>query len=448
MIKKSFLLAVAALVALPTLNAQTRDWGCSTEKQQEMLATVSLYQSDIKEYKNSKDVRYLFEAYPKWKMIVENCPKQSKNLYLNGVNILKAFINQAQTPEERDKYIKELMDMYDTRIANYGEAAEITAKKAMDLQQLKGAAAVEEVYNLYSEAVKLGGDKLDAAYVVKYIESTINYVRAGKAEPTLVVDNYDVASELLEKELLENAGDSAKMALITGYINGVENAFSPYAGCEELVNIYTKKFEADPENVELLKKITGILMKKGCSTTPLFFSATEKLYSLEPSPSTALRMGQMSVSKEQFDKAVSYLSDAVKGLTETKDLYKAYILMGLSQTKLNSYSAARTSFLEAAKVDPTKGEPYIQIAQLYASSARMVDDGMNGRSVYWAAVDMARRATKVDVSEATAEAVSKMVGTFSSYFPKKNDAFMLDLIDGNSYRVGSWINENTVVRTR
>ncbi|MBR1793111.1 MAG: hypothetical protein IJ764_05670 [Bacteroidales bacterium] len=446
--KKTLLLAVAVVTTLPTLNAQTKDWGCSAEKQQDMLATVSLYQQDIKEYKNSKDQRYLFEAYPKWKMIVENCPKQSKNLYLNGVNILKALINQSKTAEEREGYITELMAMYDTRIANYGEAAEITAKKAMDLQQLKGSDALEDCYNLYSEAIKLGGEKLDAAYVVKYMETTINYVRAGKAEPTLVVDNYDVASELLDKQLIANAGDSAKMKLIESYINGVENAFSPYAGCDELVNIYTKKFDADPENIELLKKITNILMKKGCATTQLFFDATEKLYALEPSPSTALRMGQMSVSKEQFGKAVEYLNDAVKGLSETKDLYKAYILLGLSQSKQNAYAAARTSFLEAAKVDPTKGEPYIQIAQLYASSARMVDDGMNGRSVYWAAVDMARRATKADVSEATAEAVSKMVSTFSSYFPKKNDAFMLDLIDGNGYRVGSWINENTTVRTR
>lgn len=447
--RHNFIAMLALLVAtMGAVNAQTRNWGCTPEVQQDMLATVSLYQSDIKEYKNSKDERYLFEAYPKWKMIVANCPKQSKNLYLNGVNILKALINQSKTDEERDGYIAELMAMYDTRIANYGEAAEVTGKKAMDLWALKKASALDEVYALYCEAVKVGGDQLDAAYVVKYMETTINYVRAGKAEPTLVVDNYDIASELLDKQLLANAGDSAKMKLIEGYIVGVENAFSPYAGCEELVNIYTKKFEADPENVDLLKKITSILMKKGCASEQLFFNATEKLYALEPSPSTAMRMGQMSVSKEQFDKAEGYLTDAVKGLTEPKDLYKAYILLGHSQAARKAYSAARTSFYKAAEIDPTKGEPYINIANLYAQSARMVDDGMNGRSVYWAAVDMARQATKHDVSDATAEIVNKMVGTFASYFPKKTDAFMLNLIDGQSYTVGSWIGATTVVRTR
>ncbi|MBQ7279106.1 MAG: hypothetical protein IJR13_00045 [Bacteroidales bacterium] len=442
------ILAVAAFLT-PTVNAQTRDWGCTPEVQQEMLATVSLYQADIKEYKNSKDVRYLFDAYPKWKMIVANCPKQSKNLYINGVNILKAFINDAKTDSVRNIYIEELMTMYDTRIANYGEAAEVLGKKAMDLWQLRGAAAIEEVYNIYSEAIKQGDKDLDAAYVVKYMESTINYVRAGKAEPTLVVDNYDIASDLLDKELESVAGDSVKTKLIAGYIAGLENAFSPYAGCEELVNIYSKKFEQDPDNIDLLKKITGILMKKGCTTEPLFFSATEKLYSLEPSPATALRMGQMSFSKEQYGKAISYLSDAVKGLTETKDIYKAHILIGLSHTKQNAYSAARAAFLDAAKADPTKGEPYVQIANLYASSARMVDDNMNGRSVYWAAVDKLNKAKSVDQSEENIELVNKLISSYAAHYPKKADVFMAqNLSDGQSFLVGGWIGESTIVRTR
>ncbi|MBQ0015820.1 MAG: hypothetical protein KBT04_02410 [Bacteroidales bacterium] len=444
--KLTLTLAIVALIA-PVVNAQ-RDWGCSTETQQQMMETVSLYQSDIKDYKSSKDVRYLYEAYPKWKSIVAQCPKQSKNLYINGVNILKAMINKTKDATERQAYIDELMAMYDTRIANYGEAAEVTAKKAMDLEQILGDNGVEQIYALYDNAVRTGGEELDAAYVVKYMEYTIKYVRAGKAEPTLVVDNYDIASELLDKELEKNLADSVSAAKIRSYISGVENAFSPYAGCEQLVEIYSKKFEAQPDNVDLLKKITNIMMKKGCTSEQLFFDATEKLYSIEPSPATAMRMGQMSYSKKEYSKAISYLQDAVKNLTEKKDLYKANILLGLSQAAQNALSSARNSFYEAAKIDPSKGEPYLQIAQIYAQGARSIDDGMGGRSAYWAAVDKARKAKEIDPSDETVEAANKIIGTFSAYFPKKNDAFMLDLIDGKSYHVGGWIGESTIVRTR
>ena len=37
---------------------------------------------------------------------------------------------------------------------------------------------------------------------------------------------------------------------------------------------------------------------------------------------------------------------------------------------------------------------------------------------------------------------------YSAAFPKKNDAFMLDLIDGHSYVVPGWIGKSTIIRTR
>ena len=183
-----------------TAMAQLPNWGCSEEVQQEMMTPVSLYQDAIKQYKATKDTRWLEEAYPNWHQVVANCPKQSKNLYINGTNIMRVMIAKAKTPAERDTLIEELMRMYDTRIANYGEAPKWTAKKAMELEELMEEAGLERYYALYDQAVRMDGE-LEAAYLVKYMEATINYVRAGKAEPTLVVDNYDIASEKLEDEL-------------------------------------------------------------------------------------------------------------------------------------------------------------------------------------------------------------------------------------------------------
>ena len=236
------------LLAMSLTAAAQRDWGCTPEKQQEMMEPVSLYQDAMKQYKASKDGRYLEETYPRWQTIVANCPKQSKNLYLNGATILKYLINNAKTAASRDSLISELMAMYDTRIENYGERAEVLARKAMDYEALKPS-DVKGYYDIYAAAVEAGGTDLEAAYAVKYLEATIKYVKAGLAEPTLVVDNYDAVSEVLEAQLIANAADSAKAALIRGYIGGVEAAFSPYADCGQLVEIYAKKFEADPENI-------------------------------------------------------------------------------------------------------------------------------------------------------------------------------------------------------
>lgn len=434
-------LAVVMTVMVFSVNAQK--WGKTPEDSVQCVLNYSLY------YEFYKQKSYV-DAYTPWKEVIKYCPARHKNNYVHGAKIMKAKINAAQSAAERDTLIAELMQMYDLRIANFGEAADVTAMKAFDLETFKKQAALPEYYALYAEAVRLAVEEkspLDANYAYKYFEATVNYVLKGYADSSLVVDNYDIASDLLEKELLEEK-DTTKAANIRKYIANVESAFSPFASCEQLVSIYTKKFKADPTNVTLLKKITNIMMKKGCTNEKLFFEATEALYAIEPSPSTAMRMGQMCVAKEKYGEAIKYLADAAKNLDEVKDKYKAYILLGLAYSGTNSYSAARNAFYEAAKVDPTKGEPYIQIANLYAKGSRSIDDGMSGRSAYWAAVDKAIRAKNIDPSEATVEAANKIISTFSAYYPKKNDAFMLDLIDGNSYYVGGWIGESTTVRTR
>ena len=441
------LMAAAALPAM----AQMEKWGCNEEalaNPQPMMEAVSLYQENVKQYKASKDQRYLQEAYPQWKTIVANCPKQSKNLYINGANILKVMIANAKSAEEKAAYIEELMAMYDTRIAKYGEAAKYTAKKANELEEILKEDGLQQYYALYSEAVKIGGDDLEAAYLVKYMEATINYVRAGYAEPTLVVDNYDIASDLLEDELQKNAADSVKAATIRGYIAGVEAAFSPYATCDQLVEIYSKKFEADPENVELLKKITGIMMRKRCTEQDLFFRATENLYRLEPSPTTAMRMGQMCISKKQYHDAVKYLNDAIQGVSG-KDKYNAYLFLGYAHTGAKNWSAARTAYNNAAAADATKGEPYMRIALLYASTVSSAsEDNVGGKSAYWAAVDKLQRSKSVEPTEENIEACNSLISSYASHFPSKTDAFMAGLENGKAYRVPGWIGETTIVRTR
>jgi hypothetical protein len=446
---KSLTIGIFMAAMGTTAMAQLPDWGCSDEVQQQMLEPVSLYQDAIAQYKSSKDTRWLEEAYPYWKQVVANCPKQSKNLYNNGVNIMRVKIGKAKDQAERDALIDELMNMYDVRIATYGEAPKWTAKKALELEELLKEQGLDRYYPLYDQAVKMDGD-LEAAYLVKYMEATINYVRAGKAEPTLVVDNYDIASEKLEAELDKyvELNDTVQVNTIHGYIAGVEAAFSPYANCEQLVEIYGKKFEADPENIDLLKKITGILKKKRCIDQPLFFSATENLYRLEPNPATAMLMGQMCLSKKQYNDAIQYLRDAAKDLTG-KDKYLAYLYLGHCYNSTNSYSAARKAYLDAAEADHSKGEPYRMIAQLYAATASSAsEDNFNGCSAYWAAVDKLNRAKSIDPSEENVKACNALISRYSAHFPKTAAAFMAGLENGKSFRVPGWIGETTTVRTR
>lgn len=448
------LVLTAMLVSAMGISASAQNWGCTDEVRETVLEDVSVYQSSMKYFKETKDVRYLEEAYPHWKVVVEKCPKQSKNLYINGDKIINGLLAKTTDEAKREEYINALMAMHDKRIEAYpNDKAEILAKKAKDIDLLKKDAGLKESYDIYTEAINLGGEKLDAFYIYQYFMVTVKYVRAGFAEPTLVVDNYDIASDLLEKEVQECYKDTVnpdtvRANQIRESIGNVEAVFSPYATCDQLVEIYKQKFEATPDNVELLKKITNIMMKKGCIEDQLFFDATEKLYSLEPSPVTALRMGLMSTSKKKYSDAVKYLNDAVKGLTEKKDLYKAYIALGNANSGMGSMGAARNAYNDAARTDPSKGEPYLCIAQLYMKFHSVASgDGINGRSAYWAAADVAARAKNIDSTPEIVAAANRIIGQCAAAFPKKADAFMVDLIDGHSFTVPG-IGVVTTVRTK
>lgn len=420
-------------------SASAQKWGNSPEDSVSCVTNTFLYREAF------KNKQYI-EAYEPWKECLDKCPANNKNLYIRGVTILKSKYNATKDAAERNAIVDELMKMYDLRIQYFGEAAEVTARKAYDMEQLGGNARLKDYYELYAEAMRLGADKLELAFIERYFDATVKYVTSGNADTTLIIDNYDMVSDALEA-LATTETDSAKRAEVYGVIAHIESRFAPFALCDDLVKIYAKKFASTPDDVTLLKKITTILRKKKCMDTELFFAATERLHALEPTPSTAYLMAQMCYNKEKYGDAAKYVTDAIAG-AEDKDKYNMYILQGLCYTNTNNYSAARGSYNRAAEVEPSKGEPYRLIAQLYAKGAKAISDGMGGRSAYWAAVDAARKALSVDDSPENVEAANRLISSYSGHFPKQDEAFMLDLIDGNSYTIPGWIGVSTTIRTR
>ncbi len=433
-------LTLTLIMLIPAFGAKAQKWGNTPEDSVSCVTNTFLYREA---YKNKDYIG----AYEPWKKVIESCPANQKNIYIRGVVILKSKYNATKDLAERNAIVDELMHMYDLRIQYFGEAAKVTAYKAYDMEQLRGKAGLKEYYALYAEAMRLGAVEVEPAYIERFFDATVRYVIDGNADTTLIIDNYDIASDALDK-IAATLTDSAEKAACHTVTANIEAKFSPFASCEQLVNIYTKKFETNSDDVNLLKKITTILRKKGCMKTDHFFAATEKLHALEPSPATAYLMGQMCYTKEKYSEGVNYLLEALKGAEDNDQLYKMNILLGLCYAESNSYSAARSAYYKAAEVDPNNGEPYRLIAMLYAKGHRAIDDGLGGRTAYWAAVDKARRAIAVDSSPENVEAANRLISAYSSNFPAQDDAFMLDLIDGSAYTVKGWIGEGTVVRTR
>ena len=112
--------------------------------------------------------------------------------------------------------------------------------------------------------------------------------------------------------------------------------------------------------------------------------------------------------------------------------------------KLKKYSAARATALEAAKLRPGYGRPYMLIGDLYATTARNCGDSWNQRLAILAAVDKYRKARSVD-PELTDEA-NKKIGKYNSSLPDQSEGFMKKVKAGDKQKVGCWIGETVTVR--
>jgi len=86
------------------------------------------------------------------------------------------------------------------------------------------------------------------------------------------------------------------------------------------------------------------------------------------------------------------------------------------------------------------------IGRLYASSGPRCGSGRgwNSQIVTWPAIDMWNKAKSVDAS-VTGEA-NKMIAKYRKFMPTKEDIFLRGLKEGQSFKIGCWINTKTVIR--
>jgi len=388
------------------------------------------------------------DAIKHWRWIFNNCPIATQNTYIDGVKIIKFLISKEKDKAKKQLYIDTLMMVYDKRIKYFPnhyksgkpQVGYILGRKAVDLYKLSPG-KYKETYEIFKESVGLDGNKTKAAVLVYYFRSSIKMVEKGNADKSLIVETYDQISDIVDYNIKNNTKNKDEFIKVQ---DNIEQTFEPFANCDDLINIYSDKFYNNPGDIELLKKITKILDKKDCVDNELFFDATEQLYSLEPTPKSAFLMGKMAIKKGMDDKAVRYLSEAVKML-EGDAQADSYLLLASVLVNQEDFPYARSCAQKAADIRPNDGRPYILIGDMYAISAKKCgDNDLTSRIAYWTAVDKYKKAKSID--ETVKEEALKKINMYSKQFPNSETIFFYNLKEGDTYKIECWINENTIVR--
>lgn len=417
------------------------------------ITELSLYQEAYKQWKKTNYKSAIVNDFTKhWRWVFLNGPRASENTYVNGLKIMDYYLEKAKTEEEKNAYLDTVVMIHEGRIKYFpthyrtgkSQVGDLKGKMGVDLFLL-APERCEQAYGILKESVEMEGLGSSSSTLVYFFRATIKMVKSGKADEELIVDTYDEISEIIDQNLEKYKAKPKPLSQWENVKGSIDNTFEPYATCEVLVNIYGKKFEANPTDIALLGKITKILKKKKCTKSDLFFNATEALYKADPNPTSAMLMGKMNIENEAYDAASKYYLDAVDMIEDPLEKADIYSDLGLIYNKLNDKVKARSYARKAIALNPADGMSYILIGDLYATSASECgDNDLTKKAAYWAAVDKYAQAKRVD-SELT-ELANKRIDSYSKHFPQMDIIFFHDLNEGDSYKVECWINETTTVR--
>ena len=426
MMKINFVLVVIVLMGL-SANAQSK-YGTDSVACIENLSLFREY------YKQNNYV----DALKPWRWTFNNCPKSSGNIYKNGPKIYKERIKVDK--ENKAAYIDTIMMIFDQRIQYFGKEGYVLGLKGYELV-IADKKRSAEALSILDKSITLDGNNADFRAVYGYMKAIVNLEKNGEKTKQDVLEAYARISEVIDYNIVN---ESKVTKYFVQYSEKIENLFTPYANCEDLVTLFSAKFDPATEDVSFLKRVTKILERKECTTEQLFFDASSRLYELDPSASSADKMAKMSIAKGKSSDAIAFATKAIE--MEEEGNQKAIYYLGLADAYRNagSFLLARNAVYSALELRSGWGEAYLNLGNIYISGAKNCGGDFEKSTVYWVAIDAFSRALSDEDTKARA---SKSINTYSKYFPTKETCFFNGVEAGKSHTIGCWINKATTART-
>lgn len=431
------------LLLIVVLCSAQLSFGQSPEEMEDCKIQRALYREFYKQESFS-------EAFPHWRKLFNTCPSMSQYPYTDGPIILKSMIADTSDPTRKSQLVDTLMLVWDQRYKFFptnkdgvDQKGYYIYRKAIDLLEVEPESK-EKVFNLLSKALQLEGTKSEPRLIQEYFGLAIELAKSNVVDKLVILDGYEELVGILDEQIVHEK-DSLLYRDISSVKSGIEAGFEPYATCDILLDIYQKRYDAAPNDIDVLKRITNMLIKKNCVKSDLFKQATESLHKIEPSAESAFFMAQLSFKDENYQGAVKYLNEAINLFKDEYQKMNSYYLLGHAYIQTGQYSKGRDMGRKMLEINANSGKAYLLISDAYAmgSSSNGTDEISKSGGI-WAAVDKAQRAMKVDPS--VENEARQRINNLSRSYPSAERLFFYDLGEGSSYKVGGWINEVTTVR--
>ena len=406
------------------------------------ITNLSFY----KEYFKQKNYD---ESIPSWRKAYKICPPTaSQNLLIDGTTLLRRLITKnAKDAEYQAKLVDTLLTIHDTRAQYYPKYA-VTAfnNKGQDLHNYVKDA--QKLYDGYEGIIANNQADTRATILLFDMQAAIDLFQDGKLDAETVINAYQRNSDLLENAKPDNDAEKEQIANVKNDMGSLF-AGSKVASCESLVELYTPRLAADPENLQLAQSIVKTMsMTEGCDNNDLFLQAVTTMNKLDPSASSSYYLYRLHGARGNVKEAIVYMENALAS-DDVEDTRKADWTYELATFCFKNGESAR-AFEYASKVaaenEALAGKAYFLIGNIWGST-RCGGDEISRRAPYWVACDYMNKAKAADAS--LTDEANRYISQYSVYFPETAEAFMYDITKGQSYTVVcGGMRATTTVRTR
>ncbi|PAU94832.1 hypothetical protein CK503_05000 [Aliifodinibius salipaludis] len=291
----------------------------------------------------------------------------------------------------------------------------------------------------YYKAFQLKPEELTKRSKGYYIQRILNeFSSGGKKDEALAV--------------MKKAEPHASQELLNSFSNVREELFdSP----EEQIEFLESELESSPEDEEALTKLRDVYQEQEMAAEAR--EVSQKLYELNPNFENIMAVAEAAKNNANYDSAIQYFKEAMDKASTDKE--KADIALNISEAYLNQdqLQSARKFARQAINNNNSWGDPYIQIADIYARAVNQCTGDRKltpeDKAVYWLVLDYLDKAKQVDPN--TSNEVDRKYQSYKPVTPSKSEKFFWKppLEEGESFEINSslmecyvWINETTTVR--
>ena len=434
-----FAVAAMALMSSNKVSAQGKYGPDSTE--------CIKYLSYYTEYYKQKNYD---SALPNWRKAYHYCPPSSRySMLSDGSTLLRNLIQKNKNnPVYKAQLVDSLMTIYDQRVQYFPKyAISSLNNKALDMSNYMKDEPMKLLEGL-TAIVDQTKEQTRTNVFVFQLNTAIDLYKMGMVDPETVIDIYDKGVMYLGQVTPKNEVEQRSIAKT---IEDFETLFiqSQVASCENLVALFTPRVEADPQNLDLAKNVVKIMsITEGCTDNDLYLTAVNTMYTMEPSANSAYYLYRLYSGRNDYDNAVKYIEEAIAS-ADSDDLADAgyYYELAVYSLKCRNTSKAYAAAQKAMELNPElSGKAYMIMGTIWGSTVCSGNE-IERRAPYWVAVDFMNKAKNADAS--LAEDANNYIRQYSAYFPQTAEAFMYDVIDGQSYTVScGGMRATTTVRTQ